>query len=264
MRLVGQSRLAIWFGVGLILWGVPIALLSISAAAPLAILLLTVVGIGNAIEDVAGFSVLQRIAPDAVLARILGIFEALIRITGGLGSLAAGLLVSRLGSRASLVIVGAFLPLIVTITWRRLRHLDAVVQVPTGRIGLLQRSPLFAPLSMMALERLALRMHPEQVAAGTDIIAEGDPGSHFYIIEVGEVEVTYRASPVTRLGAGGHFGEIAILRATPRTASVRALSAVQLLRLESDDFLAAVSQHAGSASWLESNVASRLSRAGGG
>jgi MFS family permease len=258
VRLVGQRRMASWFGVGLTLWGLPLLILALQPALPVAVALLATVGVGNLIEDVAGFSILQRIAPDRTMARILGVFEALIRVTNGLGAAVTGFLVAAVGPRLSFLVAGGLLPVLVAIAWRQLRRLDTVGTIPAERLALVKESPLFAPLSMIALERVARRLHPEQVAAGVEIVHEGDPGDQFYLVEAGELEILQGTTVVNRLKAGDHFGEIALLRGTPRSATARAVTPSRLLRLESGDFLAAVTQHPTSSDRLESIVAARL------
>jgi len=258
VRLVGQRRMASWFGVGLILWGLPLLILSLQPALPVAVVLLATVGLGNLIEDVAGFSILQRIAPDRTMARILGVFEALIRVTNGLGAVVTGFLVAAVGPRLSFLVAGGLLPALVAIAWRQLRRLDTVATIPAERLALVKESPLFAPLSVIALERVARRLHPEQFAAGVEIVHEGDPGDQFYLVEAGELEILHGTTVVNRLKAGDHFGEIALLRGTPRSATAKAVTPSRLLRLESGDFLAAVTQHPTSSDRLESIVAARL------
>jgi len=233
-------------------------LLALQPPLLVAVALLATVGIGNLIEDVAGFSILQRIAPDRTIARILGVFEALIRITNGLGAMVTGFLVVAVGPRLSFLVAGAVLPVLVAIAWRHLRRLDTVGTIPPERLALLKQSPLFAPLSVIALERVARRLRPDEVAAGVDIVHEGDPGDQFYLVEDGELVVMHGPAVVNRLKTGDHFGEIALLRGAPRSATVRAVTASRLLRLESGDFLAAVTQHAISSDRLESVVAARL------
>src|SRR5438876_7877387 len=250
--------MATWFAVGLTLWGLPLLILALQPPLPVAIALLATVGVGNLIEDVAGFSILQRIAPDRTIARILGVFEALIRVTAGLGAVVTGFLVAAVGPRPSFLLAGALLPVLVAIAWRHLRRLDSVGVIPAERLALLKQSPLFAPLSVIALERVARRLHPEQVAAGVEIVHEGDPGDQFYLVEAGELEILHGTTVVNRLKAGDHFGEIALLRGTTRSATVRAMTPSRLLRLESGDFLAAVTQHSTSSDRLERVVAARL------
>jgi hypothetical protein len=192
------------------------------------------------------------------MARILGVFEALIRVTAGLGAVVTGFLVVAVGPRPSFLLAGALLPVLVAIAWRHLRRLDSVGVIPAERLALLRQSPLFAPLSVIALERVARRLQAEEVAAGTDVMREGDQGDRFYLIEAGELEVVHGTTRVRRLTAGDHFGEIALLRGSARSATVRALAPSRLLRLESGDFLAAVTQHSTSSDRLESVVAARL------
>ena len=85
------------------------------------------------------------------------------------------------------------------------------------------------------LEHLAASLDEVPAAAGTRIIRAGDAGDRFYVIESGEVEIEGR-----RFGPGESFGEIALLRDTPRTATVTAATDVVLQSLDRDEFLAAV------------------------
>ena len=81
--------------------------------------------------------------------------------------------------------------------------------------------------------------------AGTVVIREGDPGETFYIVESGSVEVSRGGQPIRTLGAvGDGFGEIALLRDIPRTATVTAITDTVLLTLGRREFLAAVTGHA--------------------
>jgi CRP-like cAMP-binding protein len=92
-----------------------------------------------------------------------------------------------------------------------------------------------------------------RLPAGSIVIREGDPGELFYVIGAGEVEVAGRA-----LGAGDSFGEIALLRDVPRTATVKATTDVVLHTLERDVFVAAVTGHEPAHATAEAVVAARL------
>jgi MFS family permease len=82
--LVGSRRLARWFGIGVALWGLPIALIPLFPREASALILLACVGFGNALVDVGLYTLMARLAPDAVLARLFGLQESLISLTVGL------------------------------------------------------------------------------------------------------------------------------------------------------------------------------------
>jgi CRP-like cAMP-binding protein len=99
---------------------------------------------------------------------------------------------------------------------------------------------MFKPLPIARQEELARRLRPVHAEAGQTVIQEGDVGDRFYVIDSGEVEV-FEQGRFRRVEAGGEcFGEIALLRAIPRTATVVARTDVDLRALERDEFLAAI------------------------
>lgn len=144
---------------------------------------------------------------------------------------------------------------------KALAALDADASPPQPQLTLLRGVPLFAPLPVLTLERLAFALHPVSVAAGEVIVRRGDEGDHFYVIAEGQVEVTateHATGPTTTEGPGDFFGEIALLRGVPRTATVTATTDVALLALERGEFIAAVTGHAGSAMAADAVVVDRL------
>jgi MFS family permease len=237
--LVGRFRLAPSFGLGIVVWGIPIALVGAVPDAALALVLFACVGLGNTLVDVAGTTLLQRSAPDEVLARVFGALESLIVASIGVGALVAPFLVEWLGIRWALVAVGAFLPAIVALTWRTLAAVDAASPAP-AEVELLRGVPFLAPLPAPTLETLARRVEHIRVPAGTTILRRGDRGDRFYVVASGEVEVSVDGRPPAVEGRGGYFGEIALLRDVPRTATVTARTDAELLALEGPDFVAAV------------------------
>jgi CRP-like cAMP-binding protein len=237
-------RLAIPFAIALVFWGAPIAFVAPINYLGVAMCLLAVVGMANSIEDVAGFTLLQRVVPDRLLGRVLGLFWGVAMAAVGLGSLAATGLVSAVGPRPAFLVVGVILPVLTVVSWRRLVAIDRTVGAPSARITVLGSVPMFAPLSVGARERLATRLSRVDVPAGTDVIRAGDAGDRFYIVEDGSLEVVGDGF-VKSAGPGDHFGEIALLRDVPRTATVRALADSKLYALSRDDFLAVVGAHSG-------------------
>ena len=258
---VGRERLAVGFALGILLWGLPIALIGIWPSAVLAIVMLGCVGVGNTIVDVAGMTLLQRSADDEVLARVFGVLESLIVGSIALGAAAAPLLIAAVGVRGALIATGAFLPVLVALSGRRLAVIDSTATPPLALVELLRAIPIFGPLPAPALERTASRLVPVHVAAGTEIIRVGEPGDRFYIVEKGEVEIVPEGQPPSVHGPGSYFGEIALLRDVPRTATVRARADVDLLALARDDFLAAVNGDPESRQAADMVVMSRLAPA---
>jgi CRP-like cAMP-binding protein len=96
------------------------------------------------------------------------------------------------------------------------------------------------------------------VPAGTAVVREGDPGELFYIVEEGALAVTVAGETRPPIHPGGFFGEIALLRDTPRTATVTATDDCRLLTLGREQFLAAVTGHAETAAAADLVVSRRL------
>jgi MFS family permease len=256
--LVGRQRLASDFALGLVLWGIPIALIGVFPNAAVAIVLLAIVGMGNTVVDVAALTLLQRTVPDEVLTRVFGVVQSVFVGTIGLGAIVAPILIDTIGIRWALVVTGSFLPVVALLRWGRIRALDAEALAPTKQIELLRAMPLFQPLPATAIDQLASSLIPVHAEAGTQVIKEGESGDRFYVISSGEVDVSTDGKHVAVLGPGDHFGEIALLRDVPRTATVTAKGDVDLYALERDEFLSAVTGHPESAEAADAVVATRL------
>ncbi len=254
MVLVGRKRLAGDFGIGLLLWGIPFLVMGIWPNAIVALLMLGVLGIGNTLVDVSGLTLLQRNAPDAVRSRVFGVFESMVAGTIGLGAILAPLLIAVAGIRGALIATGLFLPILAGLLWRRLVSLDAG---DPAHLDLLRRLPIFSPLPPQALERLARSLEPVRVAAGDILFAAGDVGDRFYVIASGELAVELAEGTKTE-GPGRGVGEIALLRNVPRTATVRADTDADLLALDRDAFLGAVTGHAPAQAAANEIVGERL------
>ena len=237
---LGGRRLAEPLGIALVFWGLPIALVGPKPWFPAAVLLLAVVGAANSVEDVAGFTLLQRIVPDDVLSRVLGVVWGMVMAAVALGSILAPLVVDALGARAAFGVVGAILPVLTILVWRRLAKIDHEVAPPPG-LELVDGVPLFEPLSVVAKEHVASRLTRIDLAAGEVVIRAGETGDRFYVVADGELEIVNGVHGSAH--RGDFFGEIALIRDVPRTATVRATAPTQLYALEREDFLAAVTGH---------------------
>jgi MFS family permease len=235
---LGGSRLAVTFGRSLAFWGAPIMLIALWPHLAPALLLLALVGAANSVEDVAVFTLLQRIVPNELLTRVLGVLWALAMGGVAVGSIFAPLLVDLIGARAAFVAVGAILPLLALVTYSRLSEIDRTV-APAPELGLIEQVPMFAPLSCAAKERVAANLVPVSVQAGDVVIRAGDVGDRFYIVGEGELDILADGRHKTAHEAA-YFGEIALLRDVPRTATVTATVDSELYALQRDDFLEAV------------------------
>jgi hypothetical protein len=236
----GSSRLGTLFGIGIALWGAPIVLVGLLTSSGVAVGAFAVVGAANALVDVTGFTLLQRLVPDRTLARVLALTEAVFSLALALGSLAIPFLLTALGDTGALVVLGGILPLAVVARWAGLRAIDADIGVRKDRIVLLRRVGMFRLLPVPVIESLAMRLARSRVPAQTDVFRKGDPGDGFYVIESGRVAVLDDGQEIRRLGPGDSFGEIALLRAVPRTATVRAVEDTELATLSGPDFVSAV------------------------
>jgi len=104
--------------------------------------------------------------------------------------------------------------------------------------------PLFRGLSKRQLKHLASRCEVADYMQGATIVKEGTDGDAFYVVLKGQAVVTMGGRFVARLVPGDHFGEIALLRDVPRTATVLAATDVELFALDRVPFLEAISgQH---------------------
>jgi MFS family permease len=261
LTLIGTSRLVAVFGLGILLWGAPLVLLGIWPSVAAAVVLLGVLGVGNTLVDVAGLTLLQRAAPDEVRARVFGVLESVFLATIAIGAILAPLLTAVLGARGALIAAGSGLSVLVLLFWRPLNAVDAAAPVPESELALLRVIPIFAPLPPMTLEQLASHLSHLSVPAGRVVFRQGEPGDLFYVISGGEVAVAVDGRPQVTLGRGAYFGEIALLRDVPRTATVTALTEVELYALERDVFIAAVTGHAPSAEAADAVIAGRLGSA---
>ena len=256
--LVARPRLGSAFGAGLVLAGLPLAGVGLLPSAGAAIVFLALIGVGITIVDVAGVTLLQRTIPDYVLTRVMGVVQSVFVGTLGLGAIVAPGLIALLGDRWTLAAIGATSPIAAALAWTRLRRLDAESAQAPANVAVLRGIDIFRPLPPTVLEQLAHAADAFTTPAGEQVVRQGEPGDRFYIILAGEAQVVVDGVERELLGAGGYFGEIALLRDVPRTATVVASTALTTLGIERDDFIAAVTGHPESAEAADAVVATRL------
>ena len=255
--VAARRRLATGFALGIVVSVVPIALAAgVSTLAP-ALVLFGIIGAGSVLVEVGGITLLQRSTENEVLGRVFAVMETTILGALAIGSLVAPALVSWLGAKGALIATGCFLPPLLLPLWPSLRRIDAEAVIAEEPLELLRKIEIFAELPEPVLERLASGATAVSTAAGQIVVAVGEVGNHYYVIASGRAVVELEQGP-RELGPGEGFGEIALLRDVPRTATVRAIEPLRLYTIKRDDFLAAVTGHAPTLAAAESFVLSRL------
>lgn len=237
--LVQRGKLARDFGVGVLLWSAPLLLVAAWPTVTAAVIMMVLLGVGNSLVDINAFTIIQRITPDETMSRVFGALESVLIAGAAVGALLMPLLISTVGVRWGLVIVGGTVAAIVLFSPAALRRIDTVALAPPG-LELLRGVSLLSPLSEPLLDRLARALVRVELADGDVLIREGDHGDRFYVVESGSVTVSKEGRFLASLGPGDFVGEIALLRDVPRTATVTATARTVLQALDRGHFLPAV------------------------
>lgn len=243
-RLVHSGRVSRQFVVSGLLAGASLAALSwIGMLAP-ALLAFAFLGAGETLLQLTSSVTIQRQAPSDVLSRVFGILEGLCMGAIAVGSLAVTALVAWTSVGTSFVMLAGLVLLIVLGGIVRLRQYGDDMPVVDDRlVQCLLADPVFAPLPAPTVERLARGIETLELEAGHVVITEGNVGDRYYLVQEGSLGVTIEGRHVAELGPGQSFGEIALLRDVPRTATVTATTPIVVLAVTRDDFLQAVTGH---------------------
>ena len=240
LALLGRGRLAAGLAAGGLFVGLSLSAIAAIPLAAAAAVFLVVLGVGYALIEVAGLSLLQRLSSDEVLGRAFAVVESGYWVATGVGAMLAPLLVSLFGARGALLAVGACLPVLVALRWAALARLEAGVPVPEAPFRALRGVGIFAALPLATVEDVSRRLEEVSVEAGAVIMREGDSGDRFYVIAEGASDVDHDGHHVHTCGPGDVIGEIALLRDCPRTATVTAQTDSVLYALRRDAFLNAM------------------------
>jgi MFS family permease len=260
-RLASSHRLALVIVVGALVYCLPTALLTVIHSPALAFALQVIRGAGTLVVDVLAVIALQRaVAPDRV-ARVFGVFFAIVLGAISLGTLVTPAIVSALdldGGLLILAFVPAALSLLAYPPLARLdRSADARLAELAPRIAVLERLGIFAAAPQAVLERLAAAASEVGFPAGTVVVREGDPADALYVLLDGEAVVTARGEAgagderLRTMEPGSYFGEIGLLERIARTATVTADQDCRCYRIEGDAFLDALTATPPAASLLE-------------
>jgi MFS family permease len=256
--LVRGQRVARSFAAGVAGWGVPMILLAFAHAPYWPYLMFGVIGVANVFDDVGVYSSLQQVVPPRLMGRALGVRRGVLLLSMGLGSAVTPLLIDAWGSRGTLIATGLLLVVSAAAFLPRLTAIDGRIAAPGPDLALLRQVPFFGPLPFAIVEHLASELQSATYEPGDVIIREGEPGDRFYIIAEGRARAAKDGEQLREMGAGESFGEIALLRRIPRTATVTALSRLEARTLDREEFLAAVTGNPESVEGAEEVVSTRL------
>ena len=260
--LINRGQLVVSLVVGSLITGAALALPGVRPIAVAAYAAWFGVGIGYTLVEVAANTLLQRLGDDEVLGRVRGSLETARLTAMALGAITVTPLVALLGVRGAVLALAATLPLFALLRWGRLRSFEVGAPVEEHHFSLLRADPIFAPLPLATLERLTHDLVELEVDAGNEVITQGDIGDRFYLIDRGRVEVFEDGAHRHFQGEGESFGEIALLRGEPRTATVRTTERTALLALDRDHFIGAVTGHRRSSQMADDVIEGRLGPAG--
>jgi MFS family permease len=256
--LVRGRKVARCFGAGVAGWGLPLILLALAYGRYWPYLMFAVIGVANVFDDAGVYSALQQLIPPRLTGRALGTRRGALLISMGLGSAAAPLLILACGARGTLIVTGALLITAAAWSLPRLTAIDRTISAPGPGYALLRQVPFFGPLPIAIAEHLATELKTATYQPGDVIIREGEPGDRFYLIESGQARATAGGRHLAELGPAGWFGEIALLRPVPRTATIIATTPLHAKVLAREEFLAAVTGNPDSAQHADELISARL------
>lgn len=263
--LAGSRRLGLLTAAALLLWSLPLLAVPLLPDVLAVGLLLALVGGGNALFDVTCVTLLQRAVPGALLGRAFGWLETAVVLGLGAGAAVAVPLEEVLGASLALAGLAGLLLVLTLAAFRPLRHLDRSLTAPARQVAVLRALRPFALLPTLEVERLALRLARVDVASGEAVVRQGEPGTTYYVVEQGDLEVEVDRVGVGHLHQGDAFGEVALLHGGVRTATVTARTRAALWSLDGAVFLAALQTGGGrSRAALDEVASTRLRRAAPG
>src|SRR5215211_6305018 len=243
VRLVGRARIVPILLPTTCAGGAIFIVLGVAVSLVPAVLAAVLGGAARGLLEVCAITLLQRVTPTALLARMLAFKEGLTMAAWGLGSILVPALIALGGVSAALIGIGAIAPLVVLTRLGRLLLIDAAATVPVVAIALLRSMRLFRALPAFELEAIARAGTDRSVSAGTRLVTQGEHSDGYFAIADGVVEVTCDGRRVRTLGRGEGFGEVGLLRNVERTASVTAITDAVLLSVERGAFIIAVTGH---------------------
>jgi CRP-like cAMP-binding protein/predicted MFS family arabinose efflux permease len=263
-RVAEADRSDVMVTVSVLATAVPIALLGVTRSPVVACVGLLVVGASVVVFEVVSVILLQRLAQREMLGRVFGVVGAASNAGKLVGAVAAPAIVFALNVSQALIITGvvvavagvASVPSLVALCrTTRLRR-----ELLRPHIDVLATLGVFEGASPLALERIAGTMTTEHLSAGSVVVRQGDRADDLFVIREGDFDVMDGDRRINTMQRGDWFGEIGLLRRTPRTATVVARTDAIVWRIPGETFLDALADLASEPTGLLNVMADRLSR----
>ena len=243
--LIGRRWIAPWVIVSAV--AAAIALIGVSLIGShvvASVLALVALGVATATYELTALMLLQRVTRLDLVGHIFALVEALQMAMLAIGAAIVPLAVALFGSHRAPAAIGVFFAVIVGSVSTRIVRIDRHARVPITEMAVLRATPLFAALPGPALETVAREARRVAVAPGDVVVRQGDVGAEYFAVVSGSLLVSIDGAPQAELRRGDGFGELALIRDIPRSATVAASTASVLLAVDRDPFLTAVTGHA--------------------
>ena len=232
-------RLSVPLVIGGVVGGIGLAWLALSGGLVMAMIAIGVAVAGLLLLEVVNTTMIQRIVPDELRGRAMGVLQTSSAIVYSLGSLLMPILAAVFGVPFVLVAAGVIVFAGVTGALLLLETRPEAPAIDPVRLRLLDQE-IFAGLPPARIEAAARQLVAVPVEAGEVVVRQGDVADRFYVVDAGTMRVTQQSDGVEtelrELGPGSLFGEIGLLRSIPRTATVTATTPGVLYALDADAF----------------------------
>ncbi len=256
--LVGRRHLSKTLTATLLIAVTALALVGAVPRVIPALALIALVGLAGSVFDTTGRTLLQRSAPSDAIAGTFSILESLMDFGLAAGAILVRVALSIGGLKAALLAPAVCACVLLALLWRPLRRIDASATVPQVEIQLLRSIPIFSPLPAPSIEGIARELVALSVPTGTAVIREGDRGDSYYAVADGQLAISRAGQLLHMASRGDGFGEIALIRDVPRTATVTAVTDSLLYSLRKELFVETVTGHASASSAARTLIARHL------
>jgi predicted MFS family arabinose efflux permease len=247
-RVASVSRPAFAVIASLLLSSIPLAVLAFIEGPVLACGVLVAVGVGVVVFEVLSITLMQRLSRIDLLGRVFGIENMAVNAGKLVGATLAPVLVAAFSLSDALIVAALVVALSAIVAAPGLRQVARTTlarrRALEPRVHTLAKLDLFDGASQPALERVAASVRPRTIGAGTTVLHQGDAPDNLYVIRTGTFAVVKDGAHVATIGADDWFGEIGLLRQTPRTATVVATSSSEVWEIPGGDFLATIDESA--------------------